>query len=68
MNPDTCRVIWELTKDPKIYGKCPVIMEKSTWLAIRPSVMMKKQERAKSETVKDMLKDMFGDFFGGPVK
>lgn len=58
-NPTTCRIIWELTKDPKIYGKCPIIMEKSTWLAIKPSVMMKKREGLHS----DVMNDLFSKFF-----
>lgn len=59
-NPSTCRAIFKVTKDPNHFRKCPIIMEKSIWLAIKPSVMMKKDSTEGVDAVFDSLMDMFG--------
>lgn len=61
-NPATCRAVFEVTRDITHSCKCPIIMEKSTWLAIKPSVMMKKQ--SVGPELKDIFTDVFGEMFG----
>lgn len=58
----TFRAVFEVTNDENHFGKCPIIMEKSTWLAIKPAVMMKKQS---APDIKDIFNDVFGQMFGG---
>lgn len=54
-NPATCKAIYLITKDPNHRDQCPIIMEKDIWLAIRPSVMLKKQESPNLESLFDGL-------------
>ena len=59
----TCRAIFEVTNDQNHFEKCPIIMEKSVWLAIKPSVMMKKKSNS---GIADFFDEIMGSIFGNP--
>lgn len=62
MKRSTCQAVFEVTNDKNHFEKCPIIMEKSVWLAIKPSVMMKKNAKGRvSEILDDLMEKMFGN-------
>ena len=67
--PNTCKAIYQITKDLKHYDKCPIIMKRKQWEVIKNMVMREKNNPSKaSAQFPDEFGNLFNDFFGGMFK
>ena len=62
-NPETCRIVSGITKDPTHAGVCPIIITRAQWEKLRPLVRYKKQHRTAADKVGNMFDSMFDGIF-----